>query len=199
MYVFIDASGDPGFDPKGSSPYYAAAAAIFATSEALRACQVALDRYAHRVKHRGEFRYSHMPIERRDGAVAASLEADWKAALLTFDKQAAGWRNPARDGLDFEYQIYRRLILAIEPLVGANVAIDGVGGNPRELLTLIRRTSPGAGIKLLRFVDSKKSRAIQLADLVAGAAARASVSDDAKRSKALVADRISIELQITMF
>lgn len=190
MDVFIDASGDPGFDRSGSSVYYSAVAVIFRSDQALRSCTQALDEFAVSVRHRGEFRYSHLPVARREQALDVALRHEWEVACLVFDKQLALWRNPAGTSLAFEYSMYVRLIVSIPALQAANVVIDGVGGNARDVAVLVRRDVRQGDLKSLRFADSRKSRAIQLADLVAGIAARANHSADAQLMLLKLRDRL---------
>jgi hypothetical protein len=83
----------------------------------------------------------------------------------------------------------------VDALRGARVMIDGSGARPFRLAvnTALRRGLPAGALRVVRFRDSKRDPLIQLADMCAGAMARAYRPDRARADRGLAALRPRID------
>lgn len=171
LYVFLDASGDPGFVRDRSSRAHVTAAVWFKTLDDCAHTNAALDALAREIKHAGEFRYSRCLDAHAEAFFHSIRSLAWSAGFVTFDKAKANWRNPVGDSAYFEVAMVREALALVPALNSADVVIDGVG-NDRVAIAAIKSVLPVRAIKSVRYRDSRTSRLVQMADMLAGDKAR---------------------------
>jgi len=181
VLVLIDESGDPGFKiVRGSTPYFVIAMVIFAdTKEAEKASRcIAEARTRLRVKPEFKFAKSHDNI--KSGFFESVSACHFHVRALYVDK-ASIFSSHLRDEKEAFYSYFVRLLLTHDngALNGAKVKIDGSGDREfkQELDRYLRRQISSDKVASVRFADSCKDNLLQLADMCAGAIARAKRRD----------------------
>ena len=182
MLVLIDESGDPGFKIiRGSSPYFVIAMVIFTdTKEAERTSRcIAQGRGRLRVKPEFKFAKSHDKV--KDGFFEAVAGCDFKIRAIHVDKNTV-YSDHLRDEREAFYNYFVRLLLTHDNgfLKSARIKIDGSGDREfkQELERYLRRKISADKVASVRFVDSFGDNLLQLADMCAGAIARAKRRDE---------------------
>lgn len=182
MLVLIDESGDPGFKIiRGSSPYFVIAMVIFTdTKEAERTSRcIAQARGRLRVKPEFKFAKSHDKV--KDGFFEAVAGCDFKIRAIHVDKNTV-YSDHLRDEREAFYNYFVRLLLTHDNgfLKSARIKIDGSGDREfkQELERYLRRKISADKVASVRFVDSFGDNLLQLADMCAGAIARAKRRDE---------------------
>jgi hypothetical protein len=171
--IALDASGDPGVDPKGSSPFYVSVAVICSTVEQADILTRAIDELSRRLRHRHEFRFSKSSTEVKSAFFSLISPLDWRAAVLVYDKAASGWSLGPRSPAQFELTAVVETVRLVTGCQNAVVLVDG-HGDDRVVYAELRQSLGSQAIKTARYIDSQKSRLVQVADMVAGAIARQS-------------------------
>jgi hypothetical protein len=182
MLVFIDESGDAGPDVAGgASPIFVVAMVVFADAAAAAATQRAIEGIDPSRKRR-EYKFSKCRPEARDRFFAAVCNCDFTMRAIVVRKGRAPATSTERSHQFFVESLVRRSEYA---LADARVTIDGIGPKDfrRSVETALRqRIRPGA-VQRVRFKDSKADVLIQLADMCAGAIARAFRVDDKRDNR----------------
>lgn len=177
MLVLIDESGDPGFKvAKGSSPTFVVAMVVFRDFKEAERASLAIDEARRELRVKPEFKFNKCHPEVRDGFFRAVADCDFKVRVLVVVKSRIYSRH-LRDHTRAFYSFFLKLLLEHDNdvLDGARVKIDGSGAREfkRNLGGYLRQEVGTGKISSLKFVDSKKDRLVQLADMCAGAIARA--------------------------
>ena len=182
VLVLIDESGDPGFKiVRGSTPYFVIAMVIFADPrEAERASRcIAQARGRLRVKPEFKFAKSHDRV--KSGFFEAVAGCDFRVRALYVDKSVV-YSDHLRDEKEAFYSYFVRLLLTHDngALQGARIKIDGSGDREfkRELDRYLRRQISTDKVASVKFADSSSDNLMQLADMCAGAIARAKRCDE---------------------
>ena len=176
MWVFVDESGDTGFDLPGSSQdWFLVCAVVFESREAMDECE---RRMAELRKDLGlaahkEFHFTADNERIRRAGLEAIKECDWWAESVELRKNsedAGGLRGNPLHG-----ETLRRLFAAIAGrLERASVKLDGTGDRPFRNLKR-KQTSAGAravsrsALRKVKTADSSDHTLLQVADYVAGA------------------------------
>jgi hypothetical protein len=181
MYVFIDDSGDPGFKfDKGSSRFFVIACCVFETAEA---AELTSERFRSLLREfrwgdKAEFKFSKTRREIHERLLTDLFGLPFRVHAVLVDKLALA---PQREELrqeDFYLSAIARVLSAIDYRdAGLAISIDGRGDREYRLgaRVMFSRVMPerdGKRISKLRFVDSRSSPLVQLADLYAGAVRR---------------------------
>ena len=188
MYVFIDDSGDPGFKfDKGSSRFFVIACCVFETAEAAEetAQKIRDLRRDLRFSDQGEFKFSRERFSIHSQFFRALEPVNFRTRVIVMDK----WSFP-QDQIPAPYRSLEQFVVSravSDPglgLVKALVTIDGkYGARYRQTSRHIVRARGShltlPAIRKVRFVDSRSTPLIQLADMVAGCAKRSFVTDGA--------------------
>lgn len=177
MLVFIDESGDPGFKvADGSSPVFVAAMVIFASAREAQNTTAAIAASEARRFHKGEFKFSKCRADVRDAFFRTVAPLPFSVRAIVVDKSVIRSPHLQTDKDNF-YQFFVKQMLRNdnEVLSGARVRIDGSGDREfrRRLNTAIRARVREGAVKDVGFSDSATDPLIQLADMCAGAIARA--------------------------
>ncbi len=181
MLVFIDKSGDPGFNlARGSSPLFVAAMAIFANQHDAIATQKAIAESEARKLHKPEFKFSGCQDVVRDCFFAGVTDCPFKVRAIVVQKSIINSPRLIGDKDRFyEYFVNRMISHDGAALKDATVIIDGSGDRnfQRDLKASLRKKGKNGAIKDVRLKDSKKDSLIQLADMCVGAIARSYRND----------------------
>lgn len=175
--VFIDESGDPGFKiAKGSSPTFVVSMVIFDSFEEAEKASAAIQESRGTLRIKPEFKFNKCHPNAKDGFFETVSPYLFKVRSLVVKKEHV-YSGYLRENKDSFYNFFIRLLMAHdnESLNNARVKIDGSGDRQfkRELNNYLRRELGKGKISGVKFVDSRKDNLIQLADMSAGAVARA--------------------------
>jgi len=181
MLVFIDESGCAGFKVnKGSSPYFVVAMVVFDCDEEAQIVDREIDQIRTSSGHKPEFKFSKCRYDVRDEFCTSVVNFEFVIRAIVVDKSKI--YSPAlKSSTESFYNYFVKTMMQYddELLVNANVKIDGSGDRRfrTELQKYLRTQVGGNRIKKVRFVDSRSSNLIQLADMAAGAIHRCYRSD----------------------
>jgi len=195
MLVFIDESGDPGFNvERGSTPIFAAAMVIFADGDAAFTTDRVIRDAMARLRAYPEFRFNSCSGRVRDGFFLAVRDCPFKVRAVVVRKEVIYSPHLRSDKEDFYRYFVRTMLDNDGGLVhDARVVIDGSGERAfkRMLKTSLRR-QVGARLVEVRFGRSRGDPLIQLADMCVGAIARSyrADRDDPWRWRRMLAPRI---------
>jgi len=178
MLVFVDESGDPGFDP-GSSRFFTVALVLFEEEDEALACdrRIGLLRRELRLSDDYEFKFSHNSRRTRTAFLNAVSPYGFFYTAVSLNKQPEKlWGEGFHDPRSLYLYTCRLVFENAKPFLNqAIVIVDRSGGNDfqyRLARYLKQRGSAEAGtawIKKIKVQDSKKNNLLQLADYVVGA------------------------------
>lgn len=193
MYVFIDDSGDPGFQFNGGSTRHVVlAACIFYTRDAMGSTIRKIDsarllNISDFNEHRflREFKYHKTKERLKNQFFNAVKDADFQIRVIIVDKSviwSERWKK-SPETMKNEL-IYQLLSHNFGQIKDATVIIDGKDRKAfnltdklsNELKRSVNNFTPGT-ISEIKFADSKCSTLIQLADMVAGAVRKSETGD----------------------
>jgi hypothetical protein len=176
MLVFIDESGDPGFElGRGSSPVFVAAMVIFESDADALATQTAIAESRARRLHKPEFKFNKCSDEVRDRFFECVRDCHFTVRAIVVRKERVHSPRLKADKERF-YEYFVKVMMRHDDgvLRDAKVIIDGSGDRAfrRNLNAALRRRLGAGVIRDVRFKDSRRDPLVQLADMCAGAIAR---------------------------
>lgn len=179
MYVFLDESGDCGFKfDKGSSPYFIVGLVIVDDPELIRD-RVIDYRKRSGLPERFEFKFYNMKNRHRIAFLKFTGTLPVRVRLMAIDKRLV--TRPQLQNRETFYGHLLGLMLenSFDAIRGATLIIDESDkskNNQQTLKSYIKRHSRdhdmSSRIKDVRHADSKSHEAIQIADVIVGAATR---------------------------
>lgn len=196
MLVFIDESGDPGFEvQRGATPIFAAAMVLFSNGEDAQTTETIIRRTQHRLKVWPEFKFNKCKNEVRDGFFSAVRDCPFAVRAIVVRKEIiySPWLKTDKEDF-YRYFIRQMMTHDDGALQQAKVIIDGSGDRAfRRMLKLRLRRQSGTRLKEVRFGNSRNDPLLQLADMSIGAIARSYRRDrkDAARWRQMLAPRIN--------
>lgn len=187
VLVLIDESGDPGFKiVRGSTPYFVMAMVIFSDLKEAERASDCVARARERLRVKPEFKFTKSHDNVRDGFLESVCACDFSVRALIVDKTAV-YSDHLRDDTEAFYSYFVRLLLSNDngALKGAKIKIDGSGDREfkQELNRYLRRQISADRVVSVKFGDSCKDNLLQLADMCAGAVARARRKDDKRDTR----------------
>lgn len=181
-YVFIDESGDSGFKlGRGSTQVFCIAAVVFRCPEDIEATDAIMQslkpQLGLRMTH--EFHFHSEPRRIRTAFCRAICLCPFVARAIVVDKDRIYENTMLRKSPSHFYNFVTKMLLkhSFGSIANAKVRIDG--SMNRELKTYLRQEL-NRETKIIhdtKFLDSKRSPMIQLADMVAGSIARSYRTD----------------------
>lgn len=180
MLVFIDDSGDPGFNfSKGSSIYFALAAVIFDCNKSAEETSTAINnlRSSLHWNNDREFKFNKSNIRIRCLFLQTLAHNDFRIRAMLVDKRII--HSPElksnKDSF-YNFMIKELLTHSNGTIVNANIYLDGHEDRSykKAARTYLRKqlSSQSGLVKKLEFVDSKKNNLIQAADMIVSSIAR---------------------------
>ncbi len=177
MLVFIDDSGDPGFNfEKGSSRFFIIAAVIFDDELEAEKTAIAIKEYRRLLKFPDnvEFKFSKSRREIRQGFLRTINKYEFRVRSLVIDKFLIR-KDELKYQKDLFYSYAIKLLLKHSggTILNAKVRIDGSGDRifRRSFLSYLRRqlnSKEKLIMKNCQLVDSKNNVLIQMVDMIAG-------------------------------
>jgi hypothetical protein len=176
MLVFIDESGDPGFDiARGATPVFVVAMVIFSSNEDAAETQTVIAGSEARRIHKPEFKFNKCSDHVRDLFFEAVRLCPFVVRAILVRKELIYSSGLSSEKEKFyEYFVGQMMRRDNGLLNDARVIIDGSGDREfrRNLNAAMRRKLGQGAIKDVRFKDSRSDVLVQLADMCAGAIAR---------------------------
>ncbi|MFK4789848.1 DUF3800 domain-containing protein [Microbacterium sp. ZW T5_56] len=190
MHVFIDDSGDPGFDfAGGSTRYLVMAACVFAEPLHIEHAADCIRECAQRNRMRREFKYSKTRDRIRTCFFECTDRATYSVRSIVIDKTRIWSRHLRENPSDLKsYAIKQLLTHNAGTIRQAKVVVDGQDSRPfnmtdrRYFQANVNRDAPGT-VRAVEFANSAQSLPVQLADMTAGAIHRF-VREDEKHNAA---------------
>lgn len=187
MYVFIDESGCPGFQiDRGSTKFFVIAMVILESIEDVAETGQTIARAREELGQKPEFKFSSCCHKVRDGFFDKVRRLPFTVRAIAVDKEKIYSSHLRSETEDF-YRYFVQLILKHDndALKDARIRVDGSGDREfkRELSRYLRDQVPAGKIHSCKFLDSKRSELIQLADMCAGAIHRHFKADRPDRSR----------------
>jgi hypothetical protein len=177
MLVFIDESGDPGFDlERGSSRYFAVALVVFEDEDEAVACDQRIELLKREKGWDGEFHfYRNSDLTRRNFLNAIAPYNFFYYGIIIDKAQSHFWRESFRDTHSF-YKYACGLVFenAKAKLQDATVVIDESGNSDfkRQLEKYLRqqmnRDEQKRVIRKVKMQHSHSNNLLQIADYIAG-------------------------------
>lgn len=177
MLIFIDDSGDPGFKvAKGSSPVFVIALVLFDDNLVAEETAVALKKLRRDLKFPDDmefkFHKSRLIIKKKFLEVASKYQFRVRAIVIQKDKIQSNFLRTSVDSF-FNYAVMQVLKNNGGKIRHARLKFDRRGERRirNELRIYLSRELDNKNSNIftdLKFVDSKESILIQLADMVAG-------------------------------
>ena len=181
MLVFIDESGDAGFDvQKGASPIFAIGLVIFHAQAEANRTQVLIRSAAEEIQGGREFKFNKCSNDRRDTFFQLVTSCDFRIRAIVVEKHHIRSSKLRSEPSSF-YNFFLKSVLKFDNdvLRNAKVIVDGSGNSQfrMNLKKYLSSTLPPGSIKSVVMRDSHREPLLQLADMTIGAIARSYRSD----------------------
>lgn len=179
MLIFLDESGDAGLKLKeGSSALFVIALVVFDENEHAERTKeiIANHRMVSQLSSTFEFKFAQMKDQRRLQFLQAVQGGPYRLRVMVVDKsKLTDTRNIEKAESFYNFFAHEALKRNSSVIRAARLRIDGSGSREfKGAFSGSVRSIVGDGIiKNTKFLDSRKDSLIQLADMVAGSAARA--------------------------
>lgn len=181
MLVFIDDSGDPGFNLlQGSSPIFVISCIIFSDDLEAEKASVAIKELRRQLKFPDtvEFKFSKSSRTTREKFLQSINKFSFRIRSLVVNKKLVRSGELKNDKNSFySYAIKLLLQYSGGSILNAKVRIDGNGDRlfRKRFLTYLRKqlnTKQKTTMKDCKLVNSKSNTLIQMTDMVAGSIRR---------------------------
>ncbi len=201
MIVFIDDSGDPGFNiAGGASAYFAVACVIFDDELVAEETALAIKKYRRKIGFPDtvEFKFAKSRNEIRKGFLQTIAKFDFRIRAVVVNKSIIRSEElkHSKDSF-YNYFIKQVLLHNKGTLKNSKIRLDGHGDRlfRRNMTVYLRRelnVSQRKVMKNLRLVNSKQNVLIQMADMIVGAIRRSydSSKKDSKAYRAIIKKKI---------
>ncbi|MBO5441637.1 MAG: DUF3800 domain-containing protein [Alphaproteobacteria bacterium] len=170
--VFIDESGDPGFDiAHGASSYFVIAVVIFNSMDAVNSMITGIEDLKRELNIHDELKFSKASHENRLKYIETINKYTFFSKIIVVNKNiitSHDLRNKPR----LFYNFILKQVLTHSPILEAKVILDGKGNKHfrDELKSYLKRENDNK-IKDFSLKDSKKDCLVQVADTIASAIA----------------------------
>lgn len=175
MIVFLDDSGCGGFKfTEGSTTHLAIAACVFRDYQQIEALAKALEACRIRASHHREFKHNKTKDSVKARFLVDIAGIDFALRVIFTDKQLIHSPKLRSSPSALKAFLIRMLLTkSYGQIRDAKIVIDGQDtrafgiDDQQYLMGMVNRATPGT-IRQVKFVDSKDSIGIQLADMMAG-------------------------------
>jgi len=187
VLVYVDESGDPGFDiERGSTPLFVVTAAVFRTEDAADACRDRIKAIRGELKlpATAEFKFSKSSNRVREYFLNAVAAHDFFYMSAVFDKRKLAVPDLRIKKAFYQYVIGFAFELLKPHIEDAFLEIDRGGGEEfgrhltRHIAEISKEASGKRTVKRSKLSDSSGNDLIQLADMICGAVMRSFKGDD---------------------
>jgi len=186
MLVFIDESGDPGFKiEEGSSQLFVAAMVIIEDKASAQAIESRIQACQEKLRAYPEFKFNKCHNNVRDGFFRSVGGMRFSVRAIVVNKYLI-YSDNLKNNKETFYNYFLRQMLKHdnENLRKAKIIIDGSGDRAfRKELKKYLRKNLGGRVRDVRFGNSENDYLLQLADMSAGAIARAHRTDRRKATR----------------
>jgi len=197
QFVYIDDTGDPGLT-KSSSSHFIVAAVVVVGADELSRISAIIDGYR---KELGWAELHEFKFNSTKKIIVAKLidrvsVCCYTAYAMVLDKDEISVSRDIIDKDSLYYYVVKELLLKLQ-LESPEILIDGRIGKRyiQKVRTYLRKKLKESGVAdcKIKFLDSRKSSLIQLADIVAGSISRSYQSDKTDNTKyqMLLGDKIA--------
>lgn len=181
--VFIDDSGDPGFQPGISSSVFILAAALFVDEKSATALNKAISDYRQSLNWKPEHEFKFRKASKRVKLEFLKIASQYGFEIYAVYINKSNYPNVFNFTDDEKlYNWTTKELLKTMPLQNASVKMDGKYTREyrKHIKTYIRKELNNNGknvIKDFRIADSSKDNLIQLADIIVGSIHRFIVAE----------------------
>lgn len=180
-YIYIDDSGDTGFKTdQGSSTHFVLAACVFSETEEIEKLSSVMNQCV--IDHKARFKeYKYAKLKNRriaDALFAAIQDIDFSIRILLVDKSQIRSPRLRNNSAEFRTEMHKQFLTHFHgTILSSKVFIDGrdgiaAGMKESRFYKQCADSVALGSVSEVRFVDSEKSRPIQLADMIAGSTRR---------------------------
>ena len=169
--VFIDESGDPGFDIEhGASSYFAIGVVVFPSYADAQCMEREITLLKENLGIRGELKFSKSSHERRIAYLQAINKCNFYAKVLFVDKNKITSQELKTKPARF-YNFFLKQVVKHSQIKQAKITLDGKSNKAfiLELKTYLRKSADFSGEFVMK--DSKKDVLVQVADSITSAVA----------------------------
>lgn len=180
-YVFIDESGDPGFDlEKGASPNFVLCCVIFHDPLEIEKVSLKMKEIRKQLKKSDKYEFKFNKMAKREKVILLTALRNYDYSFRAICVKKDNLRNlgiKTKKSKFYSYFINLLLGGGSINIKNAKIIIDGGGDKvfKREMIGYIRKNLNKNNRKIvggIKIKDSKSSMPIQLADLIAGSVNR---------------------------
>lgn len=183
--MYIDDSGDAGFNfAGGSSRFLVMAACLFYTAESIEHAAECIRGCRDKNRQRREFKYSKTRDGIKDCFFECTQSSRYSVRAIVIDKTTIRSDHLRKNPANFKsYAIFQLLTHHDGVIQDAKIVVDGQDSKPfgmsdlRYFQSNVNKKAAGT-VRAVEFVDSKSSIPVQLADMTAGAVHRFVREDD---------------------
>jgi hypothetical protein len=169
-FVFIDESGEPGFQDSSPTSHFILSLLIFDSAQNLKECEEKLLHLKQKLKFKTEFKFVKSYDKVRDEFFETIKDLNFRVRAVCVEKvriENPFLRNNPKEFYNF---FLKKLIINTYNLNDIYIMIDGKASKylALEVKTYLRQNS-SLKIKKLKFECSKKNILIQMSDMIASA------------------------------
>ena len=176
--VFIDDSGDPGFNiARGATSHFVIACVIFDDELVAEETALAIKKYRRKVgfPDEVEFKFAKSSNDIKLGFLRAVSKFTFRVRAIVVDKNVIRSNELKKVQNSFYSYFIKQVLLHNKgTLANSKIRLDGHGDRlfRRNLTTYLRKNLNSSSRKIMKnvqLVDSKSNVLIQMADMIAGA------------------------------
>jgi len=169
-FIFIDESGEPGFQDSSPTTHFVLVLLIFDSIEDLQDCENKLVELKQKLKHKTEFKFAKSYDKTRDEFFETIKKLNYRINVACIEKSRINNSSLRENPKEFYNFFLNILIKNAHNLNHPSIMIDGKASKylASEVKTYLRQNS-NIKINKLKFECSKKNILLQMSDMIAGA------------------------------
>ena len=181
MLIFIDESGDPGIGSRNE--VFVLALVKFGNASDVKPIDESISELKADLNFHEEFRFSSCPMPIKEKFFARIAKRNFEIKSIIVHKPSIRNSHLRTKPKNF-YNYFLRRLLEFSNITSAKVVIDGQG-QPKLVRSLKKYLNDhtDSQVRILQMKDSHRDNMLQLADMVAGAIARAYTTNPNKTDR----------------